>query len=219
MMRCVLTTAAMLTFVGSSMSAQDLERVCNELRQLVVGQWAEYEIVLDQGKATSRFAVVGTEEASGKEHYWYETRMESPMGDMIMQLLIPSFSYEQSDIKKAVVKMGDQPAMIVSDQMLAMMPGRGAENPAQDAASACEKSELVDQENLTVPAGTFDVMHLRLGADEEKADIWVSSEVPFGMVKLQGEGVELVLLRHGKDAKSSITEKPQRMPGVPPDEM
>jgi hypothetical protein len=218
-MRSILTAAAMLTFAGSSLLAQDLEEVCNEFRQLVVGQWAEYEIASDQGKATSRFAVVGTEEAAGKEHYWYETRMESPMGAMIMQLLIPSYPYEQSDIQQAVVKMGDQPAMIVSDQMLAMMQGRGAENPAQDAASACENAELVERESVTVPAGTFNAMHLRVGSDAEKADIWVSSEVPFGMVKLQGEGVELVLLQHGKDAKSSITEKPQRMPGVPPGEM
>jgi hypothetical protein len=215
MMRSILTTVAMLTFAGSSSSAQDLESVCNEFRQMTVGQWAEYEIASDQGKATSRFAVVGTEEAAGKEHFWYETRMESPMGAMIMQLLVPSYPYQQSEVQQAVVKMGDQPAMIVSEQMLGMMQGRGAENPARDAASACENAELVGRETVTVPAGAFEVVHLRVSEDSEAADIWVSPDVPFGMVKLEGHGVELVLLNHGKDAKSSISEKPQRMPGVP----
>jgi hypothetical protein len=217
MMRSVLTAAAILTCASPSLLAQDLEEVCSQFRRLTVGQWAEYEITSAEGTATSRFAVVGTEETAGKEHFWYETRMESPMGAMIMQLLIPSYPYEQSDIQRAVVKMGDQPAMIVSEQMLGMMQGRGTENPAQDAASACENAELVGREDVTVPAGKFEVLHLRVSDDNETADIWVSANVPFGMVKLEGvEGVELVLLSHGDDAKSSITEKPQKMPGVPP---
>jgi hypothetical protein len=215
MMRSILTTVAMLTLAGSSLLAQDLESICNEFRQLTVGQWAEYEIASDQGKATSRFAVVGTEEAAGTEHFWYETRMESPMGAMIMQLLIPSYPYEQSDIKQAVLKMGDQPAMVVPDQMLEMMQSRMAENAAEDAASACGNAELVGRETVTVPAGTFDVMHLRVSGDAESAEIWISTDVPFGMVKLEGAGSEMILLSHGRDAESSITEKPQKMPGVP----
>ncbi len=214
-MRSVLTTAAMLALVGTSSLAQGLEEICNDFRQLTVGQWAEYEITSDQGTATSRFAVVGKEETAGKEHFWYETRMESPMGAMIMQVLIPSYPYEQSDIQRAVVKMGDQPAMIMSDQMLGMMQGRQAENPAEDAASACGSAEVVGPATVTVPAGTFDAMQLKVGEEAEAFDVWVSSAVPFGMVKLEGVGVELVLLNHGKDAKSSITEKPQKMPGIP----
>jgi len=43
----------------------------------------------------------------------------------------------------------------------------------------------------------------------------VARDVLFGIVKVRPkDGGEMVLTGHGMDAKSSITEKPQEMPGM-----
>jgi hypothetical protein len=60
-------------------------------------------------------------------------------------------------------------------------------------------------------------VHFRSTDQAHPGEGWVSADVPFGLVKMtfdvNGKG-EMVLLSHGKDAKSSITETPRDMPGM-----
>ena len=88
--------------------------------------------------------------------------------------------------------------------------GRG--NAAFNWAQQCGSLTVVGQESVTVPAGTFKTTHLRSANDS--TDVWVSRDVPFGMVKSQSAGVTAELSGMGKDAKKSITETPQDMPGM-----
>ena len=53
--------------------------------------------------------------------------------------------------------------------------------------------------------------HLRPTDDDSATDVWVSPDVPFGMVKVilgGDDGGEVVLAGHGDDATSSIRDRP-----------
>ncbi len=214
-MRSLVTGTLMLLAAGPAV-AQDLAEACTALKHVEVGQWARYDISApqmgEQGSGTMRFAIVGTEQAGGSDYYWHEMKMDGEMGSMIMQLLVPAFPYDQGDIQSAVMKMGDQPAMKMPEQMMSMWQGRG-ESPAVRAAKGCDSAEMVGWEEVTVPAGTFRTMHLKSTEEGAPGDVWVSLDIPYGLVKFEGSGGEAVmLLEHGRGATSSITETPQEMP-------
>ena len=64
-----------------------------------------------------------------------------------------------------------------------------------------------------MPAGTFRA--LRVPARGLGKDIWISADVPFGVIKMaEPDGKGLELIAYGADAESSITETPQTMPGM-----
>jgi len=95
-----------------------------------------------------------------------------------------------------------------------MMQQLGANNFAADIVKSCETAEKIGDESITVPAGSFDTEHYRI-TTPETAEAWISAAVPFGIVKMNSpEGVSMELLGHGKDALSSITETPRKMPGL-----
>ncbi len=215
-MRKVLAAAlTVATITPVSLQAQSVADLCQALGKVTVGQWVQYEMKADQipgGKADMRFAIVGTEQTAGSDHYWFEIKMNTTQGAFISQLLVPGYPYETSDVKGMIMKMGDQPAMKMPPQMLNMMQ-RQNNNQAMELAQKCEGAEELGWESVTVPAGTMRALHLR--ATDNSGEMWVTDAFPFGMVKWVGnKGEELVLLGHGKDATSSITETPKEMPGM-----
>jgi hypothetical protein len=209
--------------VGASpLAGQSLPELCRGIAAgISVGQWAEYRMTGQQGTMQVRFAVVGKEHLNGKEHLWFEFKMGTEQGPMITQALVPGFPYDQNDVQSMIVKMGDQPAMKLPPSMMAMAQGmQGGQNPGAGAATAlqrCEAAQVIGNETIEVPAGRMATVHFRSTDQGHPGEGWVSKDVPFGLVKLtfnvNGPG-EMVLLSHGKDAKSSITEKPQEMPGM-----
>ena len=209
-MRTVLMISVALVSGAATLSAQSLVEACEALRHITVGQWAEYQISSPdpQGNGQARFAIVDVEEVDGEEYYWHEMRMAAPMGTMVMQMLVPSYPYSSSEIHSAVMQMGDQRAMEVPDQMLTMMQGEGSRDPAKEIAEHCSEAELVAEESITVAAGTFDALHLRIPSASDLSDLWVSVDLPFGLIKVTGPGVEISLLGHGLEATSSIGERP-----------
>ncbi len=78
---------------------------------------------------------------------------------------------------------------------------------------ACEELEKGVPESVTVPAGTFSATRIplrRLGKD-----IWLSTSVPFGIVKLvDADDKGMQLIAFGSDAEPAITEAPQTFPGM-----
>ncbi len=221
-MRTVIATAVTLAWAATPLAAQSLADMCRKLEDFSVGQWVQYEMTgptVPGGKAEMRFAIVGAEQAEGKEHYWFELKMEAQQGAFISQFLVPGYPWDQSDVKAAVIKAGDQPAMKMPAQMLAMMRQRGNSQQSVQWAKKCEGAEELGWESVTVPAGTYRALHLR--ATDDGGELWVSEESPFGMIKWVGkEGDQMVMTKHGEDAASSITETPQEMPGMgmPPPE-
>lgn len=223
-MRMMIAWAA-LAVGAAPAAAQTIDELCQRVRQMpAVGEWAQYRITSDKGVMEIRMAIVGKEAVSGKDHYWMEMKTDAAQGQMIVQTLISVFPYDQADIQAMVMKMGGQPAMKVSGSMLSAMRGMmsQAPNPGETVRAALEKcntAEIVGRETITVPAGSMPAIHFRATAVGDKGEGWVSPDVSgFGIVKMiwsEGGGGEMVLLGHGKDAKSSITETPQEMPGMP----
>lgn len=212
----ITTTLLSLSVVASTSVAQNLPGVCGKLSDVTVGQFAEYRISIPQmgGPVDMRLAIVGTEDVGGASFQWHEIMMDTPQGLMIIQMLVPGFPYESSDVVKMIMKGAGQPAMEMPPTMMAMIQQQGANNFAADIVKSCETAEKIGDESITVPAGSFNTEHYRI-TTPERAEAWISAAVPFGIVKMNGpEGLSMELLSHGKDALSSITETPQKMPGL-----
>ena len=226
-MRHLLGAAGLLLAVAVPAAAQD---VCSQYRAApAVGSWAEYRSDRDGQQFTSRLALVGQEKRNGKDALWFETSSDSPRGRMISEMLVPGYPYEPGSVMEVVVKRGDQPARKMSPEMMAMMRGGGQGGQASappaggqgrgrgrremaTGAQRCQEDTGAGKASDTVPAATFETTHLRNPADS--MDVWVSREVPFGLVKSQGRGATMELTGHGRDAKKSITETPQEGSGM-----
>ncbi len=173
-----------------------------------VGGWSEYQMT---GKGDSpsnmKIAIVGKE----GDAYWYETVMETKQqGRMISKMLVSGNPEDQKNIKRMIVKMGNEPAMEIPIKM--MQP-----QPSKDQG---QKGKIVDKgtESIKVPAGTFNAQHTQYQDGQTVVDIWVQKEIsPYGMVKSQSKEFEMVLVGYGTGAKTLITETPQKfeMPQMP----
>ena len=208
-----LLAATILATLPIGVAAQDAADHCSSFRQIEPGQWSDYQVTSPQfkGPATMRFAIFGNDESKAIDHVWYELKMDATEGSMVMQFLIPGYPYDVSQVKTIVMKAGDQPAMKMPEQMMGMMRSRLPKDFAGDAARSCDEADVVGWEEVTVPAGSFNALHLRT----KEGEAWVSPDVPFGMVKFTGSSGDLVLTGHGADATSSISETPREMPGMP----
>ena len=153
----------------------------------------------------TRFAVVGEEKVNGVTHYWIEVISVPPAvgAQVIVQMLVPFYPFENSDIAGYIVKMPGQSAQRVPVELLASLGDTDAGTNWEDQ---CATAVDLGVERITVPAGTFDARHYRAGGDTP-TDVGFA-DVPFGMVKLFWSGGRMELESYGADAKSSITEKP-----------
>ncbi|CAN5823936.1 hypothetical protein BH24GEM1_BH24GEM1_25200 [soil metagenome] len=180
-----------------------------------VGQWAEYEGVMNKkDRYTIRYAVVGAEERDGAPMKWLELRMvgEKPDKNMVYQVLTPGNPAEMDAAQEIVFKPGDKPAMKMPAMMMKMIRGQLKKNSV--LGNICEGVSLAGKESVTVPAGTFQA--LRYHNDKHDSDTWVVPERPFFMVKATGKDFDMSLASSGDGARSSITETPQEMPGMGP---
>jgi hypothetical protein len=175
----------------------------------VVGAWSEYQMTGKGEEPTKmKIAIVGQE----GEAYWYETVMElKGEGRMVSKMLVAGNPQDRKNVKRVIVKMGDQPAM----EMPAMMHGSKAPEQKVD-----QKGKVTDKgtESIKVPAGTFTAQHMQYQDGERVVDSWISKQIsPYGLIKSQAKDFEMVLLGYGAGAKTLITETPQKfeMPQMP----
>ncbi len=129
---------------------------------------------------------------------------------MISKMLVSGNPEDQKNIKRMIVKMGNEPAMEIPIKM--MQP-----QPSKDQG---QNGKIVDKgtESIKVPAGTFNAQHTQYQDGQTVVDIWVQKEIsPYGMVKSQSKEFEMVLVGYGTGAKTLITETPQKfeMPQMP----
>ena len=216
-MRRVANTIAALGFVAlapAGLFAQDMASICSNLTDVEVGEWATYEIDSEGQQGTMRFALI-PEGAAGGDGQWFELSGNMGGQDMVLQLLVPGWPDGPNDVQGLVMKTAGQPAMRIPDMMMSMIQGQ-MDIPMLDMLETCAGSELLGTESVEVPAGTFDAHHIR-PADEhsDQGDVWVSGDVPFGLVKGEGPDGSMVLIDSGNGATSTITETPQDMPGMP----
>jgi hypothetical protein len=178
-----------------------------------VGQWAEYKALYNGKDAyTVRYAVIGSEKRAGADLKWVELRMVGQEKDknFTYQVLAPGSIDEMAKVQEVIMKAGDRPAMKMNGMMMKMI--RGQLDKQNFLAEVCKDVALVGEEKVQVPAGEFETRHFH--SDKYTSDSWVAPAVPFSLVKAVGKNYEMSLAAHGKGAKSSITEKPQEMPGM-----
>jgi len=172
----------------------------------VIGGWSEYQMTTKGNPPTKmKVAVVGKE----GDAYWYETLMEGGReGRTITKMLVSGNPEDQKNIKRMIVKMGNEPAMEMPVDMMQQTPkGQGQSGKVIDKGT----------ETIKVPAGTFKTQHMQY-QDVETVDTWVYKDVsPYGMIKSHSKDMEMVLLGYGTGAKTQITETPQKfeMPQMP----
>ncbi|MDX1406368.1 MAG: hypothetical protein R3192_17685 [Woeseiaceae bacterium] len=177
------------------------------------GQWASFAVDAPfmAEKLDSRYAIVATEGSD----YWMEYEVAVPMGDgkTIMRILIADWPYDEGAIKRAMMQL---PIGQGAEAMPPMeMPPSSIKNedPANPVRMACAELENGVAETVTVAAGTFEAT--RVSLRRLAKDIWLSSDVPFGIVKFadaNDKGMELVAF--GTDAEAAITAQPQKIPGM-----
>jgi hypothetical protein len=179
-----------------------------------VGEWAEYQGIMNQNPYTMRYAVVGAEDRGGTTLKWLELRMVGDSKDktMVYQVLTPGTPAEMDQAQEIVFKPGDKQAMKMNAMMMEMI--RGQLSKSSVLGNMCEGVRLAGKESVTVPAGTFKA--LRYHNSKYGSDTWVVPKQPFFMVKSKGEDFELSLTASGDGARSSITETPREMPDLGP---
>jgi hypothetical protein len=207
-MRAPVLSIAVLLSAASVGRAQ--ETCLEQMKFPEVGRWAEYQTLYNKKDPyTVRYAVVGAEKRGAKDLKWLELRMTGGKEDrnMVYQMLVPGSVAELGDVEEIVMKAGDKPAMKMDGMMLSMI--RGQMEKQSFLNDACKDVTLVGAERVTVPAGKFQTRHFR--SDKYTSDSWLTSDIPFAMVKSVGKNYEMELTSHGDGAKSSITEVPQSM--------
>jgi hypothetical protein len=209
-----LFAAAAIGLIAMPAGAQDIEKVCDAIGGVELGDWAEFKMEGPQAAQVSgiRFAIV---DRGNPQELWFELKAATAQGEQIVQLQVPGFPFKGDEVSQGIVKAMQMPAMRMSNQMLGMMQQQMQSNPMLDVAEQCRSSELIGEEDVTTPAGSMKAWHL-IVADGN--DAWVSGDVPFGIVKgTTGEssGDTMLLTGYGNDATSSITEEPQAMPAMP----
>jgi hypothetical protein len=198
-LRAMAVAAPLLGLVALA-QAQD----CRELTKLPAGgSWAEWRAHVNE----IRVAVLPPETRQGKPYVRMETKITESGQVMIMQGLAPADRLDATE--EVIIKQGSQPAMRLPKEMIQVGRELAAKDPSRTTCTAGMK--LVGQETVTVPAGTFAAAHFK---DEQTGyDVWLSQQVPFGMVKLRlGPDEEILLSAYGTGATSSISETPIEMP-------
>jgi len=181
---------------------QDLDAACEAIAESSVGAWTEHRLASPNGEMDVRFALV-----SGRGATWYEVQSQTPAGTSILQLRVPGFPFTPAQIEEVVMKSGATPAMRVPDAMVHEFRTSEQAGPLADIRAECRKAEVVGREGVTVAAGTFQVTHLRFPTSG--GEVWVSEQVPFGIVRgdIPGQGTT-ELTAYGTGAVSAITEEP-----------
>lgn len=195
-----------------ALQAAPAQTACDNLKDFFgtppeIGEWAEIRMDRKKSKkpSISRVSFVGKEERGGKEMYRMQMVSEMNGKPYIMQMLTPwdLSAMSQDYDTEFVMKMGDQPAMI--------MPVKGDQKQAgmYDVRKQCAKIKYVGEETVEVPAGSFQAQHYT-GPD---GDSWFSPDVPgWRMVKMvTKDGDMMVLTGTGTGAKNEITEQPVDM--------
>ena len=168
----------------------------------VVGAGATYEMTKKDGtKMTMEMAVVGKETIDGNDGYWFEmTIPDTQMGTMIMKRLTVK-SGQDVISSKVIMQLPNKPPMEMPAQMMA------ARQPTQPA-DIRQLAEVVGNETVTTPAGTFNTTHYKIR--DGSGDAWVAESAgPYGLVKYDGKDQSMVVTKVTTDAKDKITGTPQ----------
>lgn len=189
-----------------------------------VGGWSEYAVTETEGgkKSTMRTAIVGKEGGA----FWYEIAITESGARNVIKMFLKGDPNNPENIQRLIMKNGDLPAQEMPREFV-MMGRRMATSMFETrsgssvANQANIKTEEMGTEQVTVPAGSYQVTRRRildsggnvLGTYDFNKDV-----LPLGIVRSATDKVTLELIATGKGAVSVITETPvmmKRPPGMP----
>ncbi|MBZ5563115.1 MAG: DUF3108 domain-containing protein [Acidobacteriia bacterium] len=172
-----------------------------------VGTGAQYQMQAKNMNMNFTYAVVGKESVDGGTGYWMEIRTTGGQmpGEMVTKQLMV-IDGDKVGIKKMITQVAGRPPM----EMPGMMMSRVQQGQAQ--AESGQKPQVIGTETITVPAGTFVCQHMRSTSGKEPMDFWVSTNVrPYGVVKMTGQDLSMVLEKVLTGETSHIKGTPQKM--------
>jgi hypothetical protein len=174
-----------------------------------IGSGAEYQMTAKGHTMNIAWVVVGKEDVGGATGYWMELRMEGAdmPGEVVTKQLMV-IEGGKAEIKRMITQAAGQPPM---EMPMGMMAGMMRNRP-QTGAKEAEVGEKLGTESVTVPAGTFLCDHYRSQQEKATVDLWVSTKVsPYGVVKMTGADMTMVLEKLLSNETSHIKGEPQKM--------
>jgi hypothetical protein len=173
-----------------------------------IGSGAEYKMQAKDQTIDFTYAVVGKESVDGATGYWMEIRMKGGQmpGETVMKQLMVAEG-DKFGVKKMIMQAPGRPPM----EMPGMMMSRMQAGQASAGGGAGEKPQDLGTETITVPAGTFVCQHMR-STGKETMDFWIATNVrPYGVVKMAGKDMNMVLEKVLTGETSHIKGTPQKM--------
>ena len=193
----------------------NMPRMFGEFKMPQVGSYAEYKMTYPSEKVETivRMSIVGKEKTpDGKELYWYEYQTIDPKtGNIdIVKMLISGDPQKEGTINRMIFKHNKDKAMELPEEMMRMINA-----PMKKEEKIKKEGEVKNLgiEKMQTPAGILECFHMQyVSENKEASDIWQAKEVPFfGLAKSVTQGVSMEIQKFGKDAKSAITEEPEKL--------
>ncbi len=181
-------------------SQGDIYQYYEGYMDLEKGMWSEWETSVNGQKSTNRYIYAGKGTIDGKEAKGFEYGYEMEGQEFTAQTWT---SVSNNNPVKSVVKFQGQ-------VMCYSIPNTNT--PSSETPSDYKPQELADKPDwthgtFTTESGkTIDVIKFHETQNGKKYEYWVSSEVPFGMVKTVQDGKTVMELKDfGTDAELSIS--------------
>lgn len=180
------------------------------------GQWVEYVWNIDGQEMTQKIECVGQEVVDGKNCIGFETSMDFQRMKAILQMWVEK---DTGNYVKYVIKMNNQvycvsPYNFQTDQT--------QQPPATETPDAYDPSNVnFTLANYTVP-GNGQTINVAVFHGVGQSETWVSSEVPFGMVRVIDENGNDVMHLHNfgmtgahRDISAEERDNCQSFPSFP----
>ncbi len=190
------------------------------LQNPTAGSGAEYLLTTKGKDMDMSVVILGKEDYQGTPGYWMELRMVNSDlgGEMVMKMLVVSSGAEQG-VKRMIMQRPGQPPMEMPTMMMGMMQQHQpppVTTKGENGPSGA--GELVGEESVSVPAGTFTCQHYRKTDARGTTDLWITTQVtPWALAKMTGPDATMVLKKVLSNETTHITGEPQKLniPGMP----
>lgn len=177
--------------------------------QATEGQWVEYVISSDDEEYHQKMEHIGQDTVDGKTCIGFEMTMAMPQqGETIVQMWTDAATHQ---LVKYVMKTGDQ--VICMDVSQSPYKPPETETPGQYNPSLPD----ISYGTYTIPGTGGTVTVAIFGV--QGGEVWVSSQVPFGTVKVVASGTTTMYLYNfgtsgaQRDISKAEMENCMQMPG------
>ena len=169
------------------------------------GTWMAFRMQSPDLAGDMKITWLEREVVEGVEYQWMEMELDA-QGQRMISKRLTNLEDSGPVFRETIVKLGNEPAMLVSSEMLQMGMGAAFE-VGPPAPEAGEEPVYVGTETVTVGAGTFEADVYEFRSDGEVVRGYIAQSLP-GMVLMEGDGMRMELMGSGSNGQSAITETP-----------